>query len=495
MTPDPSPAPPRRGRPRTTGAAHCDRCGRSAGKLRSRWPEGGICGTCFHTAVRTTRTCPSCGHHGMLPGLNGDQPICRRCAGIPTDLDCHRCGTEAEHYRRGGICARCALRDDLTVLLAPAGTPHPALARLLEVLVGVDRPESVHTWKRRPAVRALLAGLGDGSLDLTHEAFDAADGGAAVGHLRDLLVHHGLLPHRDRDLARFEAWLQTRLDATEPAWARRILERYGRWHHLPAIRRHLARGASAEARVHLAKQELTEIEKLLAWLDEQDTTLPDCSQAQLDRWITAGPSTRSAIRPFLGWARRHQLAPRDLELARRLARRTPTTTHEDRISWLRRCLLDEPDTLAYRVAAALLLLYALPITRVAALRREQIVTTPVGTTIMLGDEPAAVPAPFAELLHDHLAQPPHRRVTNTGTAWVFPGVRAGQHLHPNTMLIRLRELGIDLRGIRNTVLRDLVQQVPPPIVASQLGYSPNTIQRHADQAAQPLEHYAALLPY
>ena len=88
----------------------------------------------------------------MLPGLNDDQPICRRRAGIPTDLDCHRCGTEAEHYRRGGICARCALRDDLTVLLAPAGTPHPALARLLEVLVGVDRPESVHTWKRRRAV-------------------------------------------------------------------------------------------------------------------------------------------------------------------------------------------------------------------------------------------------------------------------------------------------------------------------------------------------------
>ena len=210
--------------------------------MRTRWPEGGICGTCFHTAVRTTGTCPNCEHHGMLPGLNNDQPICRRCAGIPTDLDCHRCGTEAEHYRRGGICARCALRDDLTVLLAPAGTPHPTLARLLEVLVGVDRPESVHTWKRRPAVRALLAGLGDGSLDLTHEAFDAVDDGATVGHLRDLLVHHGLLPHRDRDLARFETWLQTRLDATEPAWARRILERYGRWHHLPAIRRHLARG-------------------------------------------------------------------------------------------------------------------------------------------------------------------------------------------------------------------------------------------------------------
>lgn len=110
---------------------------------------------------------------------------------------------------------------------------------------------------------------------------------------------------------------------------------------------------------------------------------------------------------------------------------------------------------------------------------------------MLGDEPAAVPSPFAELLHQHLAQPPHRHVANTGTDWVFPGVRAGQHLHPNTMLIRLRALGIDLRGTRITVLRDLVQRVPPPIVASQLGYSPNTIQRHAERAAQPTEKYAS----
>ena len=163
MTPDPSAAPPRRGRPRTSGGAHCDRCGRSAGKLRSRWPEGGIRGTCFHAAVRTTGTCPSCGHHGMLPGLNDDQPICRSCAGIPTDLDCHRCGTEAEHYRRGGICARCALRDDLAVLLSPAGPPPPALARLLELLVGVDRPESVHTWKRRPAVQRCSPGSATGA--------------------------------------------------------------------------------------------------------------------------------------------------------------------------------------------------------------------------------------------------------------------------------------------------------------------------------------------
>ena len=248
-----------------------------------------------------------------------------------------------------------------------------------------------------------------------------------------------------------------------------------------------------QARVHLAKQEITEVGRLLAWLHEHDTTLADCTQAHLDRWITTGPSTRSLVRPFLAWARHHRLAPTDVELARRHARTTPTVTDETRFGWLRRCLVGEADTLAYRVAAVLLLLYAQPLVRVASLRRHQILATPDGSALLLGDEPAAVPHPFSGLLEQHLEHLPNGRTTNVENPWLFPGARAGQHLHPNTMLVRLRGLGIDLRGARNTVLRDLVQRVPPPIVASQLGYSANTTQRHADRAAQPDERYVALL--
>ena len=159
------------------------------------------------------------------------------------------------------------------------------------------------------------------------------------------------------------------------------------------------------------------------WLAGSARRLRHYGQASRPRW-------RSAVSSF----------------ARRAAPQTRITTHEDRIDWLRGSLVDDPDTLSYRVAATLLLLYALPVTRVAALRRGQISTTPAGTTIMLGGEPAAVPAPFAELLDEHLAQPPHRRGADTSTVWVSPGVRAGQHLHPNTRLIRLRDLGIDLRS-------------------------------------------------
>jgi hypothetical protein len=107
-------------------------------------------------------------------------------------------------------------------------------------------------------------------------------------------------------------------------------------------------------------------------------------------------------------------------------------------------------------------------------------------------EPAALPSPFAELLHDHLANRPNMQTGNTNSPWVFPSIRAGQHIRPNTIMKRLRDLGIDLRGARNTALKELVQRVPAPIVASQLGYHPGVTQRHAEHTSAPLGKYAAL---
>jgi hypothetical protein len=57
---------------------------------------------------------------------------------------------------------------------------------------------------------------------------------------------------------------------------------------------------------------------------------------------------------------------------------------------------------------------------------------------------------------------------------------------------RLRPIGIDLLGARNAALRDLVCQVPAPIVATQLGYSHRVTQRHAELAAEPMSKYASI---
>jgi hypothetical protein len=283
----------------------------------------------------------------MLPGRNGGERLCRTCAGITTDLDCTRCGTEAERHRRG-ICARCALRDDLVDLLSDKGGPRPELLPLIDVLCASARPESIHTWKRHPDVVSVLTGMGTGQVPLTHEAIDQMPGRARE-HLRELLVHHKLIPQRDRDLAHFDSWLTERLNTFTAKEIRQPLEQFAKWHHLRKIRHKAARGDEVHGSVHSAKQEITEVGR------------------------------------------------------------------------------------------------------------------------------------------------PNLQTGNAGTSpWLFPSTRAGHHLAPKTIMDRLRGLGIDLLGARNATLRELVQQVPPPIVASQLGYGPPMALRHAALVAQPDAQYAAL---
>lgn len=317
---------------------------------------------------------------------------------------------------------------------------------------------SIHTWKRNPKVDQLLRGLGDGSIALTHDGFDDAPASTAREHIRELLVHHGLLPRRDPDLARFERWLHDRLDSIDDPTVRRPLEQFARWHHLRRLRRRL--GDELRGPVDWSKQEITEVGRFLTWLAKRGKTINTCGQADVDEWLAAGPTTRHAIRTFIVWTGEQKLNP-DLSVGFRQARTSRLITGDDRLDWLARCLTGEPDTLPHRVAAVLLLLYAQPLVRVAAMRTEHVQLAPTGLRVLLGKEPASVPDPFAELLRDHLAARPNLRTANTdGSPWLFPSTRAGRHLHPNGIMIRLRAIGIDLLGARNAALRDLVRQVP-----------------------------------
>jgi len=291
-----------RGRPRTSGELQCDRCGRATGKIRVHWPDGRICGICYHQAARTFGVCDQCGQQRLLPGRSGDHQLCIPCSGITTALGCTRCGAEGERYRRG-ICARCALRDDLTAQLTPQGTQAlPGLHRLIDALCAVDRPESVITWKRHPDVIRLLADIGTGKISLDHAGIDAAPAGRAREHLRQMLVHTGLLPARDVDLSYFETWLQNRLNSISDPAVRRPLERFATWHHLERIRRRAHHGDDVHGATHTAKQEITEVGRFLTWLADRHQTIADCTQADLEEWLTNGPSTRTTIRTFIVWA-------------------------------------------------------------------------------------------------------------------------------------------------------------------------------------------------
>jgi len=56
---------------------------------------------------------------------------------------------------------------------------------------------------------------------------------------------------------------------------------------------------------------------------------------------------------------------------------------------------------------------------------------------------------------------------------------------------RLRWLGINTLGSRNTALRELVAQVPAPLVADMLGYSDQVTQKHAAEAGNTWAAYAS----
>ncbi|MGI8760246.1 MAG: hypothetical protein ACR2LF_02880 [Jatrophihabitantaceae bacterium] len=134
-----------------------------------------------------------------------------------------------------------------------------------------------------------------------------------------------------------------------------------------------------------------------------------------------GPTTRHAIRTFIVWSGEQKLNS-ELSIGFRQARSARLITQDDRLGWLRRCLTGEPDTLPYRVAAVLLLLYAQPRVRVAAMRIDQVQVAPSEILVLLGKEPVAVPEPFAQVLRDQLAARPNLRTANPdGSPSLFPG--------------------------------------------------------------------------
>lgn len=110
-------------------------------------------------------------------------------------------------------------------------------------------------------------------------------------------------------------------------------------------------------------------------------------------------------------------------------------------------------------------------------------------TIKLGQTPAPIPNPFVPLLLTHLEDREGQQTVNTGTNWLFPGVRAGQPRSPNTLLLELRRVGIDIQGVRNTTIRRLVKEIDPTSLARMTGYGKGTLGRHATTATIPWSTY------
>ena len=73
----------------------------------------------------------------------------------------------------------------------------------------------------------------------------------------------------------------------------------------------------------------------------------------------------------------------------------------------------------------------------------------------------------------------------------LPRKRAGNHTAAGSARAALKELEPRLLAARNSSMRELVTDCPPPVVADMLGYGYTATTRHATAAGSPWLSYAA----
>jgi hypothetical protein len=303
-----------------------------------------------------------------------------------------QCGQEARRYRRG-VCGRCVLAERLDDLLDDGtGSIGPELLPLFDTLRQTKRPWGGLTWTSQPHVQQNLRALARGQVPLTHEGLNQLTPWRSVAYLRDLLIQSGVLPLADRQLLLFQRWLAEKLPTVSNPEHRKLLELFAAWHIQRRLRTLAGHSPLTGKQIQQARNELHLAIAFLDRLAEHGRALADCTQADVDTWYAGGYTARRLTHAFLRWAMRSKHMPAITVPHRSTSNPAPIAQHQ-RLALLRQ-LVDHNDVpLQDRVAAALVLLYAQSLTRIARLGTDDVQHEDGEVLVRLGDPPSPVPAP------------------------------------------------------------------------------------------------------
>ncbi|MEU4550626.1 hypothetical protein [Micromonospora violae] len=473
--------------------AACQRCGISRVVFVRTARGEPLCQQCAGPRER----CIRCQRVRPVVGRPPDGPVCGACwRREPAAMDpCRGCGavTWLHHF---GLCAACACPGVLRELLTAAdGTVRPAAATVLDVLSGDDNPAGVLKWLQARTPRALLAALAEQDGPLEHATLDRLSPTKAADRLRALLVARGALAARDERLVLLERWIDAATAIIVDVDDRRLVRRFAAWHHLRRLRLlSTPDRPTGYGQISGARGDVAAATALLAWLRARGTSIDAARQADIDEWLAGGPASRHIASAFVSWAvhRRHA---HGIDLPARSGTKHRRVLPQDDQRWqlVRRLLHDEhPDTVD-RVAGLLVLLYAQPVSRIAALTVEHVDATAGSTYLRLGSAPIRLPPPldhFVTELVDRRAG--HIAVGRSApNRWLFPGAAPGQPLSAQQLGARLRRLGIPSRASRNTTLMDLAGQLPAAVLSQLLGLHLQTATSWTHEAGNTRPRYAA----
>ncbi|MFI8913141.1 hypothetical protein ACIGW4_16240 [Streptomyces sp. NPDC053513] len=236
--------------------------------------------------------------------------------------------------------------------------------------------------------------------------------------------------------------------------------------------------------------ELLPLVKILLEMDRPKSRLIWLRNPNVVR-ILQGLATRRPSQSFLRWCMKTDRMPR-LALPQAVITQDSEPLHQHRrLAMLRRVLNDDSLPLRARVAAALVLLYAQPVSRIVRLTTDDLTDDETTVTVRLGDPPSPLPEPAADLKRAYIQSRQHLPYASSRSAqWLFPGHQPGQPMNPVSLQVHLRKIGVPPQRGRASAIRQLVLQAPAPVIAKALGYHDKAATRLVTEAGGTWSRYA-----
>jgi hypothetical protein len=311
-----------------------------------------------------------------------------------------------------------------------------------------------------------------GEAAISHDTFRALPSSSAYGYVRDLLTPVGVLEPYEPHIAHLEAWLGQTL-ATLPREHADVIRRYARWHVIRNLQQRAAQGRLTRMLANNSRLRIRAAIEFLALLARTGTTIQTATQAHLDQFLTTTPGydRTVAITGFVAWACKsrtntHLTAPGTQRV-------TPAVTVSDEQRWteVERLLHDETIRLPARIAGLFTLLFAQPMTRIVAMRTDQIEITDDGVWVSFTDTPIQTPPVLDDLIREHSTCRGWSLHAARDTGWLFPGGRPGRHTATENIRRDLVAIGIKPFEHRKAAMFQLAATLPAPILAELLGTS------------------------